>query len=628
MSLSRLIAITCLFFVLLPLSTTAWSATAEESSFLSLYFNEDELQVFSATRSLKSVASVAENVTVVTAEDIELLNAHTVAEALYFVTGIEMQDFKGPGSGGLPSIQSSGTNRVTVMLDGVALNTANNDFPLSRLPVQMISKIEIIKGPASSAWGSSFGGVINVITKSAAGGDRVAGTAYASVGQKDTSDLRAELSGWKDRFGIYLYGGAMNSDGVQDDHEFSHRDLFAKASVGAGTASRLDVTLYYHDGDSANADRLRFGLDVYEGFDVETLYGKADFRTSFAGADLNLSAWTLNQDDNFYEKRVSDDAWVRDAPTLYDRHGFRGELTWRTGRHVIVAGADFLDGRFEHHFEPRVGIDQQKYGLFVNDTITAGSLRITPGLRYDHSNLAGGLASPSLGITYPASRDLLFRALISRGFHDPAIVKYFDAPALGYYGNENLKPETIWSYQAGLEANISNLLRAKLTLFYHDIDEILVEKVISFPRAFTTENGGRAQTLGGEFEIATNRFKGFTFEAGASYEQTKLHDYTDPLYEPVRDVYGFNGAVSYDAGRGLRATVKGHYLWWDMIDRWQSESGGVIVDGNVIKQLLRSRGVTLEVFFTAHNIFNASSYSDFLQQNPDRWLEAGVRLAF
>ena len=144
------------------------------------------MEIFSATRSLKSVATVAENVTVVTAEDIELMNAHTVAEALYNVTGIEMADYKGPGSGGTASIHGSGASRVTVMLDGVPLNTANNAFPLYRLPVQMIRRIEVIKGPASSTWGSSFGGVINVITKSAAGGEPAGGTVYASFGEKDT----------------------------------------------------------------------------------------------------------------------------------------------------------------------------------------------------------------------------------------------------------------------------------------------------------------------------------------------------------------------------------------------------------------------------------------------------------
>lgn len=610
----------------------ALAAAETEAGFLSLYFTPEELQVFSATRSLKSVARVAENVAVVTAGDIELMNAHTVAEALYNVTGIEMAEFKGPGSGGTASVHGSGATRVTVLLDGVPLGTAGNDFSLSRLPVQMVRRIEVVKGPASSTWGSSFGGVVNVITKSFADGGRGGGMAYASYGEEDTSDLRAELRGGGGPFGFYLYGGTMRSDGVQDDHAFTHRDLFGKASLNAGAKARFDVTLYYGDGDSENMDFRPFGIDVYEGFDVETRYGKADFRTSLGGgADLSLSAWTLRQDDNFYQKRLSDDSPVRDAPTTYDRHGVRGDVTWRSGRHVAVAGADFLDGTFEHDFEPRLAIDQRTHGLFVNDTITVGSLCVTPGLRYDHSDLAGGLWSPSLGLTYLASRDLLFRGLVSRGFHDPSIVRYFDAPPLHYVGNPDLTPEIIWSYQVGLEANVADLLRTKVTLFYHDIDDILTEKLVSSapgePLTFTSENAGSARTVGGELEL-TARSRGFTFEGGASYEQVKQLDFTTLLEKSVRDLYGFNAAVSYDAGKGFRATVKGHYFWWDSVERLLPDSDGVIVDANLLQELLRRGGFTLDAFFTARNLFDQSSYADFVQQNPGRWVEAGVRCSF
>jgi outer membrane receptor for ferrienterochelin and colicin len=270
--------------------------------------------------------------------------------------------------------------------------------------------------------------------------------------------------------------------------------------------------------------------------------------------------------------------------------------------------------------------------LFLNDTITAGKVCVTPGLRYDHSNLAGGVLSPSLGVTYLATRDLLFRALVSRGFHDPSIVRYYDAPPMRYFGNDDLTPEIIWSYQAGLEANVPSLLRVKLTIFYHDIDDILVEKTLPTapqdPLAFSSENGGSAQTIGGEFEITTNKFNGFTFEASASYEHVELRDFSDPLYVPDRDLYGFNGTVGYDAGRGFRATVKAHYFHWDMTERWQSDSDAVIVDANLIQEVLRRGRLTLDAFFTARNILDESSYADFVHQNPGRWVEAGVRCSF
>jgi vitamin B12 transporter len=628
MRASRLIAVVVLLFPLAMVATSAVAATEEERNFLAMYFTDDELEVLSATRSLKSVASVAENVAVVTAEDIEIMNAHTVAEALYNVTGIDLVDFKGPGSGGTASIHGSGRDRVTVMLDGVALNTANNDFQLATLPVQMVRKIEIIKGPASSTWGSSFGGVINVITKSVENGNRVDGTLSASLGGHDTSDLRAEVSARKGRFGIYLYGGRMDSDGLVDDHEFTHDNFYGKVNFDAGRRTRVNVSFFYHNSDSVNADLSVFGPDAYNGFAMETLYGKADLQTSLSDAvELRLSAWRLRNDDNFWMKQLSTGDTIRDAPIRYDRYGFSGSLAWRTQSQVLVAGADSSNGKYEEEFEPYNSVDQQEYALFVNDTISAGDLSVTPGVRYDHSSLAGGLASPSLGATYLASSDLLFRGLVSRGFNDPAIAKYSDAPAFGYQAPQELKPEKIWSYQAGVEANVADLLRAKLTLFYHDIDDILVEKS-DVPGTLTTENGGSARTAGGEFEIATNSFKGFIFKSGVSYEKTKKVDYSEPQYSDVRDTYGIDATLEYHGKSGLRGKALAHYGWWDMTEFWQAESKGVVVDLSIAKKFLDTGKVGLDLFGAAHNIFNALSYNDQLQQNPERWLEAGVRCTF
>jgi vitamin B12 transporter len=628
MCLKRCVAVGCLGLALASGALSAGATTDEERGFLALYFSDEELEVFSTTRSLKSIAGIAEDVAVVTAEDIERSHAHTVAEALYNVTGIEMADFKGPGSGGVASVLGSGRERVVVMLDGVALNAPMNDFQLATLPVQMIRKIEIVRGPASSTWGSSFGGVINVLTKSAPSADRVGGTVSASFGTADTSDVRAELSARKGRLGIYLYGGRMDSDGLRDAHPFTHENFFGKLSLDAGLKTRLDLSFRYHNSDSVNTVFPSQSQDVAEGFTMETLSGKADLRTSLADTvDLALSAWRLRNDDNFYQKQLNTDVMVRDAPVLFDRYGFSGSLAWRTRNHALVAGADATKLSYEEGFAAHSAIDQQKYALFVNDTASAGNLTVTPGLRYDHSTLAGGLASPSLGATYLASRDLLFRALVSRGFHDPAIVKYLDAPAFGYAANQDITPEKIWSYQAGVEANVADLLRAKLTLFYHDIDDILVEKSLG-PGKITTENGGRARTTGGEFEVATNAVKGFVFTSGVHYEQVRLIDFSDPRYANVRDIYGVNAALAYDGKDGLTGAVKAHYLWLDMTEQWQPDSRGVVVDLFGARKFAATGGVVLEVFASVHNIFNAHSYSEQVQKNPGRWLEAGVRCSF
>ncbi|MDO9289581.1 MAG: TonB-dependent receptor plug domain-containing protein, partial [Thermodesulfovibrionales bacterium] len=83
-------------------SQSASAVSEAEKNFLYMYFSEDELTVVSATRSLKSITLVAENISVVTKEDIELMNAHTVAEALQKVNGVQIEMRGGPGAFAYP----------------------------------------------------------------------------------------------------------------------------------------------------------------------------------------------------------------------------------------------------------------------------------------------------------------------------------------------------------------------------------------------------------------------------------------------------------------------------------------------------------------------------------------------
>ena len=74
--------------------------------------------------------------------------------------------------------------------------------------------------------------------------------------------------------------------------------------------------------------------------------------------------------------------------------------------------------------------------------------------------------------------------------------------------------------------------------------------------------------------------------------------------------------------------MQAHYLWWDMTEFWGADSGGVVVDLSIAKKFLDTGKIALDLFGSAHNIFNAHSYNDQLQQNPEQWFEAGVRCTF
>ena len=181
---------------LTSLSQTAAAQHEEEMKILRMFYEEKDL-VVSPTRHPKPISQVAENITVVTAREIEEMNAHTVAEVLNSIPGLFIVFNQGIGSFGSTSllqIQGSEERHVLVLVDDIPWNFLNSGAAeTNSIPVGIIERIEVIKGPASSAWGSSLGGVVNIITKPAGTAKRPSGSIRGSYGEKDTQDYRAEV---------------------------------------------------------------------------------------------------------------------------------------------------------------------------------------------------------------------------------------------------------------------------------------------------------------------------------------------------------------------------------------------------------------------------------------------------
>jgi vitamin B12 transporter len=603
----------------------------EERKTLLMYFDEDELFVVSTTRSLKSISRVAENVEVVTKEDIELMNAHTVAEALYNVLGINISGFVGPGSEGNLTIQGSGATRVALFIDGVPLQTAANQFGTGVIPVQMIERIEVIKGPASSAWGSSFGGVVNIITKTASPGDRTSGTAYVSAGERRTNDAHAEISGSGKNLGLYLYGGTMGSSGLVLNNGFWQNDFFTKLNVDAGAGAKLDATFMYHSGNRRDFTGHNFGYDETDNIITENYMGRVSLKTPISkDIDLNASAWFLKVHDTVSINTISTGESLFKGFNQQDEYGFSANMTYRSGRHTVVGGTDIREGRFENTVFPPGTHKLSNYAFYVNDTISLGDFSLTPGIRYDHSNRGGGSVSPSIGMTYQASRNILLKASVGRGFFDPPISSFLvNDPS--FEANPDLDPERIWSYEIGAEANVADALWLKLVLFRHDIDDLIAEKSIDDPLnpdLNTLVNAGKERVYGGEFSVRTKEFKGFTFSAGISYENIENLNFTDKRQFEITNMFDINASVKYDAGKGLRAILQNRYIWWNLPPYWEARYNGVITDFNIIKDVYKKQDMTVDVFFSGHNIFNGESFDNNFYPNPDRWFEAGLRCKF
>ncbi len=591
-----------------------------------MYFKEDELQVISATRSVKSISRVAENITVVTAEDIERMNAHSLADVLNTVNGVQVWFISStPGNNASAMIQGSDQRHLTVLIDGVPQSNLGSNFAdIGIIPVQNIERIEIVKGPASSVWGSSLGGIINVITKNPAEGG-LHGSASVSYGSVNTEDYRAELSGRKGDVGLYLSAGGIHSSGLTFGTDVMNKNLYSKLTYGISHSTDISASGFY-----LKSSRERGDFRDYDEMDrdsTEQYFGTVALNSRFSeNIILDMTAYAQRQ-----RVRISGDT-ISTSDLLFSfvsddrRYGGSAKLTWKLENQTAVLGYDYNYGTEVSENLTDGKQNLTRWAVFGNDTITIGNLAIIPGMRYESTNQNGDFLSPSLGATYTITKKTILRATVSRGFNIPALGDTFGSGG-GGFANPDLKVEKVMSYQAGAESGELKYVWVKVSLFRHDLKDVLV-LIDSDGDGFVdkTVNQGRQRRQGFEAEIKTMPLYNTTFSAGTTYIYAKDRDTGETIKRIPK--YTYDLALSYDDMKSFRALLKGRYIWWNAEDFTKSKYSNLVFDLSMSKTLFRSREQVIEAFAVAHNLFNNNQYMAYFYRNSGRWAEAGLRYKF
>lgn len=630
MSFSRTAFILFLIFILSPFSTPAFAISEEEKSFLLMYFKEDEIRVISATRSLKSVSRIAENVEVVTREDIELMNAHNLADVLNTINGVVVPTGGGsPGVAAGVQIQGSRQDHVLVLVDGINVALINgNTADVSIIPAQIIDKVEVIKGPASSAWGSSLGGIVNVITKAPLSSGGTKGMVSGSYGERNTGDFRAEVAGRKDKFGYYLFAGRLWTDGLRHWEDLWKNDLYGKFSYDFSEETSAILTLLYNRGSRTNGDWEVDGFRLAD--EKENLLSTLSLRSKLSDSvTLNVSGRTavLNADSFFTDLASGSE---NTSTTDDKRYGGSVRLDWRTGIHSVVVGGDFDYIREETNYFSMDHVDEKIMAVYANDTVSLGNLSITPGLRFDRIDIDGtdfkeNFVSPGLGLTFQIADKTLLRGYVARGFSVPAIALVVSTGGPFFISNRDLEVEKVWSYQIGLETGALKYVWLKLAAFRHDIRDAITAEY-SADGSWTYVNKDKVKRQGVEAELKTQPFYNFTLSAGATYVKSEDPDTGEEIRNNPE--YTYDIGLQYDDSKSFRGLLKGRYVWWNADGYWFAQYNGFIIDINLIKSIYKSQPYEAEAFLNAHNIFNGSQYWTYELKNARRWIEAGLRIRF
>lgn len=616
----------CLISLLLAFM--AAPALGEEVNELALSLGLSGDEPVTTSRFPRPVSKIAENVTVITAQDIARLNAHTLAEVLQTVPGFQLNQLQAPGSSVFFTILSVTSRHILVQLDGVPLNflSLENFSEVGMIPVQMIERVEILKGAASAAWGSALGGVINITTKSPAREHKLSGMASASYAQRSTSDLRGELSGRTNRFGYYLTGGNIHSDGLSEGNKTNLNHGFGKFSY-----------------DMANGGKLTFGLDIRDNsmeLEHSTKYnmhgtGDISYLNSYLALRYPLAErLTLelnarggrrhlgNQRQPLTQNELSMDGEARE---IYQ--GVGAGMNWGDAENNLSAGFEYDHNDFKQRetvaMMPEMNFDLSldRWSTYLNGTLTFGRLSILPGLRLDDANLLEPAASYTLGATLRLTDSTILRAYAARGYSIPVIntVEVLN-------GERQL--QNVDTVQAGMETSAIPYLWLKGTLFYNDISNI---QTMNRDRRIVLRDHVRQ---GFELEFRSSPLYGLALTGGYTYTDARDKETGAKLnYGQIGPDRGAKLGLNYDNGAiGLRGAVTGNYVDWYLEDRYPKEmhpkAGNVIWDLHLTQKLFPDDDMSPEFFFSARNIFNGAQYQMDLHANNPRWFEAGVRYRF
>jgi vitamin B12 transporter len=440
-----------------------------------------------ASRSPLSRVNVGSSTTVISREQIERQQARYLTDLLRAVPGFSVSQSGTFGSQTQVRVRGAEANHVLVLIDGVRANdpASGDEFRWEFLSTSNVERIEIVRGPQSSLWGSdAVSAVVNVITRS--GSDRHDVSAYVESGSFDTLNggLQGGNSGgnWSLAYGLERLdtdGSNVSRSGAEDDDsDMTSASLsgvyqpignlslnFGLRSVDAWSqfdAADFLVTGLPADGDVATDSQQTY---VQLGGKLETLQQKLVHHLNLAYLDTDNSSLTNH---------------IEDSSTASDRYTVSYQADIQLHENLLSLAAEHERTRFEQRGAATFGDPNQDQEITVNSLIadfqakSFGPMSWLLSGRFDNYSDFDDAATGRLAFSYQLNDRTRLRASIGTGQKAPTFIERFGFFPGQFVGNPNLKPETSASVDLGIDQSfMGDVLALQLTLFNQDLkDEI------------------------------------------------------------------------------------------------------------------------------------------------------------
>ena len=397
--------------------------------------------IVTATRTAQTVDDSLASVTVITEQQIAQQQVNDLRELLTSISGIDMTNNGGMGKATSIFMRGTSSSHVLVMIDGIKVGSATNgNIAFQHIPVNQIERIEIVRGPRSSLYGSeAVGGVIQIFTKKGKAQQQT----YAEVGYGSyaTNTFAAGISGKSEKTSYAFNATHLSNEGfdAKDDSE-TDLDGYKNSSLSLNLSHELSKT-------SALALNLLHasGETEYDGF-----YNSTNFLQQAAGLQYTLAAsqnWdvklnasqSLDEADNF-----SNAVFKSKFNTTRDTFSWQNDINLSDNQ-LLTVGVDYqndtVDSTTEYDESSRnntAGFIQHQWFGEKND------LQISA--RRDDNQAFGAYSTGGISWGHEFANKLRLISSYGSAFKAPT----FNQLYYPSYGNSKLKPEESKSYEMEL----------------------------------------------------------------------------------------------------------------------------------------------------------------------------------
>lgn len=420
----------------------AGGVQAQESVLLAQNLREPSLSdvVVSATRTEQPLSDIVADVSIVDSETIENSGATGLADVLSRLPGVEFVRNGGPASSTSLYLRGAETRFTAVYIDGVRVDSQAGSGGASweGIPLAMIDRIEVLRGPAAAVYGSdAMAGVIQIFTKKGEAGI----SPYIGVGAGTHGTRKAE-AGVSGAHGAVDYSVGLArelSNGFNGTTKVGNnpdRDGYATTSANArvglqiNRAHRLEGTLLYSDSDS--------------GYDTSAADDRSLRRLRALGVNWQAQ-WSRDYKTRVAITDTQDRYQTTPSPYLTDTRlrGYLWQNEWRLGVHQLTAT---LERREDQLDNAPIDRSRAQSALALGYGLRSGAHTLQLNARYDDDSEFGGKGTGSAAYGYAFAKGWRATASVGTAFRAPTLYQRFSQ-----YGDASLQPENGRNVELGLK---------------------------------------------------------------------------------------------------------------------------------------------------------------------------------